>query len=254
MTMTIIDLIIIIFIILGGVIGFKQGAIKTGVNFVGICLVTILAFVFKDKLMVLLYEHLPFFNFFGLIKGITAANILFYQIISFLIIFAALTFILRVLIAITGLIEWLLKMTIFLSLPSKIIGAIIGVIEYYIYVFLVLYILNFPVFNLTELNDSKLNDQILNNTPIISGYVSNTVNTYSEVYKIIKNRENKTNTEINTEVLITLLENKLISVESAKKLVFQNKVLITDETILDNYQESEIFNYLNEEIYNKIGG
>ena len=61
-------------------------------------------------------------------------------------------------------------------------------------------------------------------------------------------------TEINTEVLITLLENKLISVESAKKLVFQNKVLITDETILDNYQESEIFNYLNEEIYNKIGG
>lgn len=252
--MTIVDLIIIIFIILGAVIGFKQGAIKTGVNFVGICLVTIIAFIFKDKLMVLLYEHLPFFNFFGLIKGITATNILFYQIVSFVIIFIALTFILRVLIAITGLVEWLLKLTIFLSLPSKILGAIIGAIEYYIYVFLVLYILNFPVFNLTMIQDSKLNNYVLNNTPVISDYVSDTVDTYTKVYNIIKNRENKSDTEINTEVLITLLDNNLISVESAKRLVEQNKIIITDKSILDNYEESDIYNYLNEKIYSKIGG
>lgn len=252
--MTIVDLIIIVFIILGIIIGFKQGAIKTGVNFVGICLVTIIAFVFKDKLMVLLYEHLPFFNFFGLIRGITATNILFYQIISFIIIFMALTFVLRVLIAITGLIEWLLKMTIFLSLPSKILGAVIGGVQYYVYVFLVLYILNFPVLNLEILKDSKLNNFILNNTPVISGYVSDTVDTYSKVYSIIRNRKNKTDSEINTEVLITLLDNRLISVESARKLVFQNKVIITDEKILDNYKESELYNYLDDQVYSKIGG
>ena len=108
-----VNLVIIIFLIIGGIIGFKQGAVKTGARFIGICLVTIIAFVFKDKLMVLLYENLPFFNFFGLIKGITAANILLYQIISFALIFIALTFLLRVLITITGLVEWLLKMTIF---------------------------------------------------------------------------------------------------------------------------------------------
>lgn len=250
--MTIVDLIIIIFIILGAVIGFKQGAIKTGVNFVGICVITIISFVFKDKLMILLYEHLPFFDFFGLIKGITAANILFYQIVSFIIIFIALTFLLRVLIAITGLIELLLKLTIFLSFPSKILGAVIGAIEYYIYVFLILYILNFPVLNLTMLEDSPLNNFILNNTPIISGYVSDTIDTYTKVYNIIKNREEKTNAEINTEVLITLLDNNLISVESAKRLVTQNKIIITDESILDNYEESDIYNYLNEEIYDKL--
>jgi len=252
--MTVVDIIIIIFIILGGVIGFKQGAIKTGVNFIGICLVTIIAFIFKDKLMVLLYENLPFFNFFGLIKGITATNILFYQIISFILIFIALTFILRVLIAVTGLIEWILKMTIFLSLPSKIIGAIIGAIEYYIYVFLVLFILNFPILNLTMLKESELNNFVLNNTPVISNYVSNTTDTYTKVYNIIKNRKDKTDTEINTEVLITLLDNKLISVESAKDLVHRNKVAITDPNILNDYQESDIYNYLNNEIYNKIGG
>lgn len=252
--MTIVDLIIIIFVILGAIIGFKQGAIKTGVNFIGICLVTIIAFIFKDKLMVLLYENLPFFNFFGLIKGITATNILFYQIISFILIFIALTFILRVLITITGLFEWLLKMTIFLSLPSKILGAIIGGIEYYIYVFLALYILNFPVLNLTMLKESELNNFVLNNTPVISDYVSDTTDTYTKIYNIIRNRKNKTDTEINTEVLITLLDNNLISVESAKTLVHRNKVSITDESILDNYQESDIYNYLNKEIYNKIGG
>jgi len=114
--MTIVDFIIITFIILGAIIGFKQGAIKTGVDFLGIGLIAIISFVFKDKLMVLLYEHLPFFDFFGLIKGITSVNILFYQILSFIIIFMALTFILKILIAITGIIEWILKMTIFLRL------------------------------------------------------------------------------------------------------------------------------------------
>ncbi len=247
--MTLVDLIIIIILILGGIIGFKQGAIKTGVRFVGICLVTIIAFVFKDKLMVLLYENLPFFNFFGLIKGITAANILLYQIISFALIFMALTFLLRVLITITGLVEWLLKMTIFLSLPSKIIGAVIGIIEYYIYAFLILYILNFPILNLSMLKDSNMNNYILNNTPIISKYVIDTTDTYSKIYDILKNRKDKSNKEINTEVLITLLDNKLISVESAKKLVEQNKIEITEELNLDNYKESDVYNYLNDKIY-----
>ena len=250
--MTIVDFIIITFIILGAIIGFKQGAIKTGVDFLGIGLIAIISFVFKDKLMVLLYEHLPFFDFFGLIKGITSVNILFYQILSFIIIFMALTFILKILIAITGIIEWILKMTIFLSLPSKLLGAVIGAIQYYIYVFIILFILNFPILNLTMLKESKLNNYILENTPIISTYASSTVDTYSKIYSIIKNKKEKTNIEINTEVLITLLDNKLISVESAKKLVLQNKVPITDETILDNYKESEIYNYLNNEIYNKI--
>lgn len=250
--MTIVDFIIITFIILGAIIGFKQGAIKTGVDFLGIGLIAIISFVFKDKLMVLLYEHLPFFDFFGLIKGITSVNILFYQILSFIIIFMALTFILKILIAITGIIEWILKMTIFLSLPSKLLGAVIGAIQYYIYVFIVLFILNFPILNLTMLKESKLNNYILEETPIISTYASSTVDTYSKIYSIIKNKKEKTNIEINTEVLITLLDNKLISVESAKKLVLQNKVPITDETILDNYKESEIYNYLNNEIYNKI--
>ena len=94
MSISLVDAFLVIFIIMGGVVGFKNGAIKEGMNFVGIILVALIAFIFKDKLMVVLYENLPFFDFFGLIKGISAVNILFYQLISFIIIFMALYFVL----------------------------------------------------------------------------------------------------------------------------------------------------------------
>ena len=65
MSISLVDAFLVIFIIMGGVVGFKNGAIKEGMNFVGIILVALIAFIFKDKLMVVLYENLPFFDFFG---------------------------------------------------------------------------------------------------------------------------------------------------------------------------------------------
>ena len=50
-----------------------------------------------------------------------------------------------------------------------------------------------------------------------------------------------TNTEINTLVLVKLLDNKLITVDSAKRLVNSNKIIITDKTILDNYSDDKYF-------------
>ena len=119
MVISLVDAIIILLILMGGIVGYKNGFIKEGMQFVGMLFIVIVSFLLKDSLMVLLYENLPFFNFFGFIKGISAINILFYQLIAFLIIFLALTFILKVLIVITGFIEWMLKLTIFLKIPSR---------------------------------------------------------------------------------------------------------------------------------------
>lgn len=237
MVLNIIDIFIVIFIILGGIIGFKNGAIKEGTKFIGLFAIIVISFLLKDRLMVILYENLPFFDFFGLIKGLSSVNILFYQLISFLIIFLALFFLLKVLIVITGLIEWLLKLTIFLSVPSKILGIVVGAFEYYIYVFIVLYVIAMPIFNFNAVNESKLANKILDDTPILSDMIDDTVDVYTDVWHIIKNRDNKSNKEINTLVLATLLDNKLITIESAKKLVLSNKVIIEDESILDNYVE-----------------
>ena len=250
MNIELVDLIIIIMIALGALVGFKNGVIKEGTKFIGLLIVIIVAFLLKDKLMIIMYENLPFFNFFGLIKGIDAINILFYQLLSFLIILIALLFILKVLVVITGLVEVLVKMTVFLSLPSKILGAIVGAIEFYAYIFIALYILNMPILNLKYVNDSVIGTKILSDTPILSELVDDTVSVYSDVWKIIKNKEGKENKEINTLVLASLLDHKLITIESAKKLVESNKISITDNNILNNYNENNNFYDYIKEKYN----
>ncbi len=238
MNLSIVDAIIVVIILLGGLIGFKNGAIKEGVKFVGIVVILVISFALKDNLMVLMYENLPFFDFFGIIRGLSSINILFYQFIAFLVIFAALTFILRVLLVITGLIEWLLKLTIFLRGISKVVGIFVGLLEYYVYVYIALYILSMPVLNLSYVANSNLGNNILENTPILSNLTDNTITVYSNVWDIVKNKENKSNEEVNTLVLATLLDNKLITPSSAKKLIDSNKIIINDTSILDNYQDS----------------
>ena len=236
MVLSVVDALIIIFLILGGIIGFKNGAIKEGTKFIGLFLIIVISFLLKDKLMVLLYENLPFYNFFGIIKGLDAVNILLYQLVSFLIIFIALYFVLSILIVITGFIEWLLKLTIFLSIPSKFLGIIVGAVEYYIYIFIVLYVLSIPIFNLNLVAESKVSKFILNKTPILSNMVDNTVSVYTDVWKIIKNKDDKSNTEVNELVFESLLENKLITVESAEHLILTNKISIKNEDILEKYK------------------
>lgn len=241
MSISLVDAFVVLFIIMGCIVGFKNGAIKEGTKFIGLFVVIVISFMLKDTLMVLFYENLPFFNFFGIIRGLDAINILFYQLLSFIVIFTAFMFILKVLVVITGLVEWLLKMTVFLSIPSKIIGLFVGALEFYVYLFIALYILNMPIFNLTFVSESKFGSQILENTPVLSGLVDDTVEVYSDVWNIIKNREDRSNKEVNSLVLATLLDNKLITIESARKLVESNKIIIEDNSLLDQYQDDGTF-------------
>ena len=54
-------------------------------------------------------------------------------------------------------------------------------------------------------------------------------------------KEDKSNKEINTMVLVTMLDNKLITVESAKELVNTNKIIVEDKSILDEYEDDNTF-------------
>ena len=252
MVIGLVDVFIIIFLALGGLVGFKSGAIKELTRFIGFFCIILVAFYLKDKLMVSLYENLPFYNFLGIIQGIDALNILLYQLISFLVIFFLLYFILRVLIVITGLVEWLVKMTVFLSLPSKIIGLFIGVLEYYVYIFFVLYVLNMPVFNLSFVSGSKFGGMILKNTPILSEMADDTVEVYGDVWKIIQNKSGKSNSEINSLVLTSLLDHRLITPDSARKLVESNKISIEDKSLIDKYQrDKDFYQELKERYYDQ---
>ena len=231
--MNVVDVIIIALLILGGVAGFKAGVIKKLTDFIGMFVVIILAFYLKNYISVIMYENLPFFNFFGLINGIDALNILLYEVIAFLVIFIALLFVLKVVLMLTGLVEKILKATVILSIPSKLLGIVVGVIEMYVYLFLILVIVSLPIFDSSFLKNSKMNNFILNNTPVLSGVSEEIIDIYGDVYNIIDNRKSKTNEQLNEEILKVLIDNKVVTKESAKKLVDKNKIHINDKSIVE---------------------
>ena len=56
------DLIIILVIIMGGIVGFSRGFIKQSVMTAGLILVFVLSYILKNPISEYMYEHLPFFN------------------------------------------------------------------------------------------------------------------------------------------------------------------------------------------------
>lgn len=231
--MNVADIVILIALALGAVAGFKAGVIKKTVDFLGIFIIIILSFYLKNYLSVLMYENLPFFSFGGFIKGIEAVNVLLYEAMAFFAVFIALLFFLKSLLLITGLVEKILKATVILSIPSKILGIIVGAIEAYVYVFLALVILTLPIIKLPYVRESKIGNFMLNNTPILSGISEEMIDIYGNVYTILTEKDNKSNEELNEEVITLLIDKQVLSNESAKKLVDKNKIHINDKSILE---------------------
>ena len=231
--MNVTDIVILIALALGAIGGFKSGVIKKTANFVGIFIIIILSFYLKNYLSVIMYENLPFINFGGFIKGIEAINILFYEVLAFVIVYSLLYLVFKVVLMLTGLIEKILKATVILSIPSKILGIIVGVIEMYVYIFLVLVIATLPVFDSSFLKDSKMANYILDNTLVLSNVSNEITDIYGDVYDIIDNRKDKSNEEMNEEILKVLIDKKVVTKESVKKLVERNKVHINDMSIVE---------------------
>lgn len=236
MNMNIIDAIIILIILLGGIVGFKEGVIKKLTSIIGLIVVVILSFALKNYLSVFFYENLPFFDLWGIFKGIQVLNILFYEMLAFVIISSILTVVYRILLGITGIIEKVLKATIILSIPSKILGFFVGLIENYIWVYLFLFVLTLPIFNIKDIYESKIAMFIINETPILSKYTDKTLDIYNDLYSIIDNREDKTNEEVNEEAMKLMLKYDIITAESAQKLVDRNKVIVNDDSFIEAYK------------------
>ena len=127
--MIVIDILIILLIILFGVYGYKTGFVKTVVDTVGLILVFVFAYLFKDPIAEWMSYNLPFFGFWGSFKGITILNVIIYQLIAFIIVFAVLMVAFALLVKLTSLIEKILKWTFILKLPSKVLGFIVGLVE-----------------------------------------------------------------------------------------------------------------------------
>lgn len=236
--MNIVDVIIILLLAYGAVMGFKHGFTRQLVSFLGLLVITVLSFYFKNYISVFLYEHLPFFKFGGIFKGVTVLNIALYEVLAFLIVFNILLIIFRILLTFTKIFEKILTFTIILGIPSKILGAVVGVVEYFIIIFIGLYVCSLPFFTGDLLNGSRYADKILHSTPILSTHISKTMNVFKE-FKELKDKYEVMNqaSEFNLETLDLFLKYKVITVESTEHLINQKKLDMPNvDSVLNKYR------------------
>lgn len=237
--LNIFDVGIILLLIMFLIVGFKNGVIRETFALIGIIAVFILSFVFKGLLGNLMCIILPFFKLSGVIEGFSVINILIYQIIAFMLVFAILLTIYEIFLKISKFIQKLVNLTIILILPSKLLGAVVSLIKGVIVLFVVFIVLMIPLKNSELFTGSTMVNQILYNTPILSQSSNNFINTVEEIYNLaekVSNKEISTN-DANLELLDMMLKHKIVNKSTVESLVKLHKLddVNNIETVLQKY-------------------
>lgn len=237
--LNIFDVGIILLLIMFLIVGFKNGVIREAFALIGIIAVFILSFVFKGLLGNLMCIILPFFKLSGVIEGFSVINILIYQIIAFMLVFAILLTIYEIFLKISKFIQKLVNLTIILILPSKLLGAVVSLIKGVIVLFAVFIVLMIPLKNSELFTGSTMVNQILYNTPILSQSSNIFINTVEEIYNLaekVSNKEISTN-DANLELLDMMLKHKIVNKSTVESLVKLHKLddVNNIETVLQKY-------------------
>lgn len=235
---SIIDAIIIILLLFGAVFGFRAGVIKSAVSFLGTLLIIFLAFQLKNPISEFLYMHLPFFNFSGELAGVTVFNVLIYEGIAFLIVFAILEILLKVVVIAGGILESILRLTIVFGLFSKILGLFFGFIEYYVIIFAGLFMLNCFSNTAFLIKDSSLATSILNNTPILTEQFKEPKAAIDEILSLSTTYKNDKD-GYNAKAFEILIKYNVISKDQAEKLISKKKIDISNaQDIIDSLKKN----------------
>ena len=237
--LNIFDVGIILLLIMFLIVGFKNGVIREAFALIGIIAVFILSFVFKGLLGNLMCIILPFFKLSGVIEGFSVINILIYQIIAFMLVFAILLTIYEIFLKISKFIQKLVNLTIILILPSKLLGAVVSLIKGVIVLFAVFIVLMIPLKNSELFTGSTMVNQILYKTPMLSQSSNNYINTVEEIYNLAEKVSNKkiSTNDANLELLDMMLKHKIVNKSTVESLVKLHKLddVNNIETVLQKY-------------------
>lgn len=219
------DILIVAFLALGGYAGWKAGILKTLVKFVGIVAIIIMALSFKDTIVAVLFKYLPFFNYGGIFNDLFSINIFVYNAIAFLIIFILLYCLLSIVLSVTGFLNTLLNLTIVWILPSKILGAIVGVLSAWVYLLAAIYILGQlpPVAGIVY--ESNLAPVMMKYTPIVNKMASKTTDGMNDIIKMLKKVDKDTDREsLDLQILTKAMSAGLINQEQFESLILDEKL------------------------------
>ena len=224
--------IIIVLFIIGFLIGFRRGAIKQTVTLVGFIFVLILSFLLKGYVAHFFFRTLPFIDF-KFIGAVSVLNILFYELLSFLITMSILIFILKVVILVSGIIEKVFKATIILGIISKLIGGILGIIEMYFITFILLFFFSQPFMKITGIESSRLGEVILKSTPILTNKIKGYTVVAEDFYKM---KDNYLSKDFEYKSIEKLLKYKVVDVKSLKILKNRNKLNFNElDSLINSY-------------------
>ena len=124
-------------------------------------------------------------------------------------------------------------------LPSKLLGAVVGLLKGYIVLFLLLVVLFIPLGSTGMYENSRFASKIVYNTPILSNSIGSITKSTKEVYVLVSKVANKkvNANEANLETIDILLKHKVVKKETIRKLIEKNK--LTDvkgiDKILNKY-------------------
>ncbi len=236
--MEIIDIIILVVIVAFAILGFKRGVFQSLVTVVGFILVIYLAYLLKNVLGDMMVLYLPFNKYTFIPGGSYVLNVVVYESLGFCVALIVLGLIYKIMLVVSGVFEKLLKITIVLGIPSKILGLIIGALEGYIIVYFILFLVTQPFIRLDILNNSKYAETILTKTPALSSFAEDSLAVVSEIDETIKSGKND---EFDLKLTDLILKREVASVDVMQKLVDNKKLSVEGlQGVIDNYKNEDV--------------
>ena len=227
--------VIIAFILIGIYSGYKKGFIQSFIRFIGSVIALIGAYALKNPLSVFMYTHLPFFKLTGFFKGVTAVNIIIYELIAFLIVFSILMVIINIIVKITGIVDKFIKYIFLIDIPNKILGAILGFFESIVVLYFICFIFSFVTnFMGFEIQPSLVDD--INKIPVLSETFGNSFESLNDIAALAKDYESVNDKdEYNRQALEILMKYDIITCENVEELIDKGKIeVINQEELMDN--------------------
>lgn len=166
-----VDLIIIILLLFGFLIGLKRGFILQAFHLIGFIVAFVVAIIYYDALAAKLALWIPYPDLSGdsswavFLQSAPLENA-FYNAIAFAIIFFAVKIILQI---VASMLDFVAELPIIHSV-NRILGAVLGFLEIYLLLFIILYILALtPLGNVQSwIGGSTIAQFIIEHTPILS--------------------------------------------------------------------------------------
>jgi len=228
MELAIVDIGVIAFIIIGALVGLKKGLVKEVISIIGVVLAVLIAWKLKNMVSGFLYQTLPFINLTG---ESTLLNIIIVELISLMLVLIVLLIILKFITTVTGLLDKIVGIASGLGGISKLLGMAVGFIESYVLIFFVLFFLS--SFANLNVDNSIVSKYILKETPVIADMVKNENESFKEIMAL-KDKYKEKDDNYNKEVFETLIKYEVISKDTAKKLVENNKIKIDNANDIIN--------------------